>query len=129
LLSYQRMAKAKVNFKPLRIAEGDWNILAECPGVEPVHIRAFKQDRNRRLDERRTPHRLAALRVTRSSLAASRANPGNTGNGWPTAKTTRMTHFGHRDNLSSSRLSFESEGTTRFEGIVGAAAALGNSVG
>ena len=32
-------------------------------------------------------------------------------------------------NLSSSRLSFESEGTTRFEGIVGAAAALGNSVG
>ena len=42
---------------------------------------------------------------------------------------TVWTHFGHRDNLSSSRLSFESEGTTRFEGIVGAAAALGNSVG
>ena len=36
------MAKAKVNFKPERIAEGDWNILAEYPGVEPVHIRGFK---------------------------------------------------------------------------------------
>ena len=40
------------------------------------------------------------------------------------AKTTLLTHFGHRDNLSSSRLSFESEGTTRCEGIIGAAAAL-----
>jgi hypothetical protein len=36
------MAKAKVTFKPVRIAEGDWNILAECPGVEPVHIAGFK---------------------------------------------------------------------------------------
>jgi hypothetical protein len=36
------MAKAKVNFKPVRIAEGEWHILAECPGVEPVHIRGFK---------------------------------------------------------------------------------------
>ena len=36
------MAKAKVNFKPVRIAEGDWNILAECPGAEPVHITRFK---------------------------------------------------------------------------------------
>ena len=36
------MAKAKVSFKPVRIAEDDWNILAECPGVEPVHIRGFK---------------------------------------------------------------------------------------
>jgi hypothetical protein len=36
------MAKAKVSFKPVRIAEGDWNILAECPGVEPVHITGFK---------------------------------------------------------------------------------------
>jgi hypothetical protein len=26
----------------VRIAEGDWNILAECPGVEPVHIKGFK---------------------------------------------------------------------------------------
>ena len=32
------MAKAKVIFRPVRIAEGDWNILAECPGAEPVHI-------------------------------------------------------------------------------------------
>jgi hypothetical protein len=36
------MAKAKVNFKPVRIAEGDWNILATYPGVEPVHIQGFK---------------------------------------------------------------------------------------
>jgi hypothetical protein len=36
------MAKAKVNFKPVRIAEGDWNILADCPGVEPVRITGFK---------------------------------------------------------------------------------------
>jgi hypothetical protein len=38
----KRMAKAKVSFKPVRIAEGDWNILAECPGVEPGHIGGFK---------------------------------------------------------------------------------------
>jgi len=36
------MAKAKVSFKPVRISEDDWNILAECPGVEPVHISGFK---------------------------------------------------------------------------------------
>ena len=36
------MAKAKVDFKPVRIAEGDWNILATYPGVEPVHIMGFK---------------------------------------------------------------------------------------
>jgi hypothetical protein len=35
------MAKAKVSFKPLRIAESDWNIRAECPGVEPVSITGF----------------------------------------------------------------------------------------
>jgi hypothetical protein len=26
----------------MRISEDDWNILAECPGVEPVHISGFK---------------------------------------------------------------------------------------
>jgi hypothetical protein len=36
------MAKARVIFKPVRIAEDDWNILAECPGVGPVHIAGFK---------------------------------------------------------------------------------------
>jgi hypothetical protein len=36
------MAKAKVIFKPVRIAEGDWNILAECPSAEPVYITGFK---------------------------------------------------------------------------------------
>jgi hypothetical protein len=36
------MAKAKVSFRPVRIAEGDWNIMAERPGVEPVQITGFK---------------------------------------------------------------------------------------
>ena len=36
------MAKPKVHFKPMRIAEGDWNILAEYPGVEPIQITGFK---------------------------------------------------------------------------------------
>jgi hypothetical protein len=38
----QAMAKAKVVFKPVRIAEGDWNILAECPERDPVQIKGFK---------------------------------------------------------------------------------------
>jgi hypothetical protein len=36
------MAKAKVAFKPVRIAEGDWSILAECPGSATVHVAGFK---------------------------------------------------------------------------------------
>jgi hypothetical protein len=36
------MAKARVTFKPVRIAEDDWNILAECGGVLSVHITGFK---------------------------------------------------------------------------------------
>jgi hypothetical protein len=36
------MAKARVIFKIQRIAEGDWNILAECPGREPVLITGLK---------------------------------------------------------------------------------------
>jgi len=36
------MAKAKVTFKPVRIAEGEWNIVAEYPGVEPIQIPGFK---------------------------------------------------------------------------------------
>ena len=36
------MAKAKVSFKPVRIAEDDWNIVAERSSVEPVHIKGFK---------------------------------------------------------------------------------------
>ena len=36
------MAKGRVSFKPVRIAEDDWNIRAECPGVEPVDITGFK---------------------------------------------------------------------------------------
>lgn len=36
------MAKQKVIFKPLRIAEGDWNIVAEIPGGEPIEITGFK---------------------------------------------------------------------------------------
>jgi hypothetical protein len=36
------MAKIKVTFKIVRITEDDWNILAECPGVDPAHITGFK---------------------------------------------------------------------------------------
>jgi hypothetical protein len=36
------MAKPKVTFKPVRIAGGDWNIVAERPGVDPVEIPGFK---------------------------------------------------------------------------------------
>jgi len=36
------MAKKKIIFKPVRIAEGDWNILAEGQGMEPVKITGFK---------------------------------------------------------------------------------------
>lgn len=54
------MAKAKVSFKPVRSAE-DWNILAECPGVEPVHIAGFKSKTE--IDEwMNGDHRIAWLR-------------------------------------------------------------------
>ncbi|HEY0233502.1 MAG TPA: hypothetical protein VGC86_00390 [Afipia sp.] len=36
------MAKIKVTFKIVRIAEGNWNILAEYPGIAPVEITGFK---------------------------------------------------------------------------------------
>jgi hypothetical protein len=36
------MAKARVTFKMRRIAEGDWNILAECPGRETIVITGLK---------------------------------------------------------------------------------------
>ena len=36
------MAKARVTFKIRRIAEDDWIIVAECPGVESVSITGFK---------------------------------------------------------------------------------------
>lgn len=36
------MAKIKVTFKIVRIAEENWNILAEYPGIEPVQITGFK---------------------------------------------------------------------------------------
>ena len=35
------MAKAKVTFQPVRIAEGEWTISAESPGREPVEITGF----------------------------------------------------------------------------------------
>ena len=38
-----RMAKSpRVTFKPNRIAEGDWQIQATCPGVETKFIGGFK---------------------------------------------------------------------------------------
>lgn len=36
------MAKVRVTFRPVRVAEGDWQILAECPGAEPINIEGFK---------------------------------------------------------------------------------------
>ena len=36
------MAKSpRVTFKMERIAEGDWQIIAECPGVETVRIKGL----------------------------------------------------------------------------------------
>ena len=32
----------RVTFKPNRIAEGDWQIVAECPGVETAYIKGLK---------------------------------------------------------------------------------------
>lgn len=32
------MAKTKVSFKIVRLAEDNWNILAECAGAEPRQI-------------------------------------------------------------------------------------------
>jgi hypothetical protein len=37
------MAKSpRVTFKMKRIAEGEWQIAAECPGVETVYIKGLK---------------------------------------------------------------------------------------
>lgn len=36
------MAKRKIIFRPVRISEGDWNIVAECQGIEQVQITGFK---------------------------------------------------------------------------------------
>ena len=37
------MAKSpRVTFKPQRIAEGDWQIQAQCPGAETLYIGGFK---------------------------------------------------------------------------------------
>jgi hypothetical protein len=32
----------RVTFKMLRIAEGDWQIVAECPGTETQYIKGLK---------------------------------------------------------------------------------------
>jgi hypothetical protein len=38
-----RMSKSpRVTFKPKRIAEGEWQIQAECPGVETKFVTGFK---------------------------------------------------------------------------------------
>ena len=33
---------ARVDFKPLRLAESDWQIVAQVPGLEDRHIKGFK---------------------------------------------------------------------------------------
>jgi hypothetical protein len=39
----ERMAKSpRVVFKPKRIAEGEWQIQADCPGVETKYVAGFK---------------------------------------------------------------------------------------
>ena len=39
----ERMKKSpRVMFKMLRIAEGDWQIVAECPGTETQYIKGLK---------------------------------------------------------------------------------------
>ena len=35
------MGKARVSFKTNRIAEGDWEIIAQYPGAEDRHIRGL----------------------------------------------------------------------------------------
>ena len=35
------MAKARVSFKTNRIAEGDWEIIAQYPGAEDRHIKGL----------------------------------------------------------------------------------------
>jgi hypothetical protein len=66
---------------------------------------------------------IGTFETCRRALRMS-VDQGQTGRGRPTAKTTLLTLNGPRDNLGSLRLSFESEGTTRGEGIIGAAAAV-----
>jgi hypothetical protein len=39
---FRGMAKPRVTFKMQRIAEDDWQILAEYPGVEPRYIKGLK---------------------------------------------------------------------------------------
>jgi hypothetical protein len=64
------MAKAKVSFKPVRNAEGDWNILAEFPGAEPVHIKGFKSKTE--IDEWMNGERRIAKRLAIRAGASKR---------------------------------------------------------
>ena len=36
------MAKTKVTFRPIRISDDDWTIVADYPGTEPREIAGFK---------------------------------------------------------------------------------------
>ena len=52
----------RVTFKMLRIAEGDWQIVAECPGTETQYIKGLKSKED--VDEwlaGTRPYSLAAL--------------------------------------------------------------------
>jgi len=37
-----REKRPRVTFKLQRIAEGDWQVVAETPGAEPQYIKGFK---------------------------------------------------------------------------------------
>src|ERR1041385_3509176 len=41
LVHMERMAKAKVDFRPNRIDEGEWQIVASLPGHEDRHIKGL----------------------------------------------------------------------------------------
>ena len=45
----------RVTFKMLRIAEGDWQIVAECQGTETQHIKGLKSKQCARACGWRTP--------------------------------------------------------------------------
>src|SRR5450432_964382 len=65
------MAKPKVSFKPVRIAEGDWNILAEFPGVRPVRQRLTDSEFAALLPQNRSK----TLRITGIWFRAFRSKP------------------------------------------------------
>jgi hypothetical protein len=62
----------RVTFKMLRIAEGDWQMVAECPGTETHYIKGLKSKED--VDEwlaGHPPYSLAALARVREMTASA----------------------------------------------------------